>query len=116
MLMARSTSFALKKSCRDPRPGNTIHGYKLQTERQPQLDALVLPFLLVVDIIDAAQANGITSVNPKVTDVDLHATQHTEVAAFKSLLPVLQQRIALVGEYSELRAHLEGQRLGWLDI
>ena len=51
-----------------------------------------------------------------MTDVDLHATQHTEVAAFKSLLPVLQQGIALVGEYSELRAHLEGQRLGWLDI
>ena len=46
-----------------------------------------------------------------MTDVDLHATQHTEVAAFKSLLPVLQQGIALVGEYSELRAHLEVKAL-----
>jgi len=63
---------------------------RLQGQSNAQLNGLVSPAILVIDVVQILESNHIPTIHPKHCEFELYTTHHGEVAGTKSFPSILQ--------------------------
>ncbi len=82
--------------------------FTLKPKSHTHLYLLTFPIILITYIVQIIQTYRITTINTQYVKIQLHASNHGKIARFKSILPIHQQVVIFIQQYTKLRPKIEG--------